>query len=317
MSFKNKNKNNLNLTPRTHISVETLKNDHSNPNQIVNPKKIDRVDMGLKRLIFLGKIIKNYFPRKDNLLRRRALLEMKNSNSNKKMTPFQIYQKNKKLISMRIKRRINYEIKLKTVNSEKIFKKKNMFDINNSKRRINLKPINSQNKYHNTINCNFKNKLIKSVFEKSKNKSKTNLQYKTFHLTETNFNMSKTKNTKKYIKDKIKFRYLLSNENFFNNKDKILLNDLNYEKDKMILLNRHNILKKKKNINLFNEIRLTNNKTNTISLTEENKKNIYDNIPLIDLSNKNNANNNFANLIIKNYIKTSFFKGKKVQNNNL
>ena len=309
MSF-NKNKNNLNLTPRTHISIDPLNKDDSKPLKLSNPKKEDKVDIGLKKLIFLGKIIKNYFPHKDNLLRRRALLEMKNSDSNKKLTPFQLYQKNKKMISVKLRCKRNFEIKLKTINSEKNFRRKEIMDDSYIKKMISLNSNNSPNKYYNTIGCSFKNKLIKSVF--AKNKNKKNLQFKAFNFTESNFNNGK--DIKKDEKDLIKFRNLLSNENIFNTKRKNLIDDLQYEKDKMLLLNKNKIMGRKKFINLFNEIKNSKNTKNTKTITEENDKNFFNQIPLIRLSNLNYTNNNFGKLLFNNNIKNNFFKRKKIGN---
>lgn len=318
MSFhKNKHKNNLNLTPRTHISIETLKED--NQIKLIKPKKIDPVDAGLKRLIFLGKIIKNYFPHKDNLFKRKHILEMKNSNSNKKMTPFQIYQQNKKLISMKLKNKRNFELKLRTVNSEKTIKKSNEIKNNNSRKRLSFKAFNSKNKYFNTIGCSFKNKLIKSIFEKDNNKNKINMRFKTFNYTESNFksNHNNNKNEKKNIKNLIKFRYLLSNENIVNAKGKSLVDDLHYVKDKMILLNKNKIIERKKNINLFNELKKENSRVNSKTITDCNNRSDFNNIPLIEFSKINVSNDNFSNFFIKNSIKTNFFKSLKTQNNNL
>ena len=196
MSF-HKNNNYLNLTPRTHITVDSVNKDDSKPVKLVKPNKLDKVDLGLKKLIFLGKIIRNYFPHRDHLVKRKGLLEIKDSDSNKRLTPFQIYLKNKKL---------------KAVKSEKAFKKRNntntMNAIDNYKRN-SLDKNNSPNKYYNTIGCSFKNKLIKSVFEKNKNKNKMNLQYKIFNYTESNYITSKEKYNKNDSKDFIKFKYLL------------------------------------------------------------------------------------------------------------
>ena len=315
MSF-NKNKNNFNSTPRTHISIESKKED--NLNELKNPKKLDKVDLGLQKLIYLGKIIKNYFPKKANLLRNRGLFDFSNSNSNK-MTPFQVYQKNKKLTLLKIKHRKHLELQLKTVNSEKnFFKKHNAINDINSDHNKNSIKINSTNKYHNTIDCSFKNKLIKSVFEKNRNKKnfKMNPPHKTFNYTESNYNIFKNKMNKKGIKDLIKIRYLLSNENSRDYKPKNIIDNLLYEKDKISLLNRQKFLKKKKNINLFNEIRIQKNKSKNESLSDEDNKNFYNNIPLIELSNLHLVNNNFGGLFLKNNMKTIFFKRKKIKINN-
>ena len=303
MSF-NKNNNYLNLTPRTHISVESWNKEDSNPVKLIKPNKLDKVDLGLKKLIFLGKKIRNYIPNKDNILKRRGLLEIKSSDSNKKLTPFQVYLKSKKLISLKLKNKRNPKIKLKAVKSEKTFKKRiNMNTINGNK-RISLNKNNSPNKYYNTIGCNFKNKLIKSVFEKNKNKNTMNLQCKIFNFTETNYIISK---------NKINFRYLLSNENIFNNKEINFVDNLRYEKDKMLLLNKHKNLKKKKNIN-FNENKFSPNKTNTTTITEETNKTIYNHIPLIDIPNFSISKNNFDKFIINQNIKKNIFKRKRLRN---
>ena len=312
MSFL-KYKNNFNLTPRTHISLDSKKPD--NFNNETKTKKLDKVDRGLKRLIYLGKIIRHYFPHKGNLLRNRGLFDIKNSN---KMTPFQVYQKNKELTFLKLKNRRNLKIQLKTVNSEKKFKRFNAIsDINSTKKIISI-DINSKNKYHNSVGCSFKNKFLKSVFEKNKNKSnsKINLQHKVFNYTESNFNIFKKNIIKKDINDLIKLRYLLSSENSCNDRPKNTIDNLFYEKDKMMLLNRQKLLKKKNIINLFNEIKIRQNKFNTETLSYEDNKNFYNNIPLIELSNLHLINNNFGGLFLINNMKTIFFKRKKIKINN-
>ena len=313
MSF-HKNNNYLNLTPRTHISVESGNKDDSKPVKLVKSNKLDKVDLGLKKLIFLGKIIRNYFPHKDHLLKRKGLLEIKESDSHKKLTPFQAYLKSKKLISIKLKNKRNHEIKLKAVKSEKNFKKRNDMNTINSYKRISLNKNNSPNKYYNTIGCSFKNKLIKSVFEKNKNKNKMNLQYKIFNFTETNYITPKNKYNTKDTKDLIKFRYLLSNENIFNNKAINFVDDLRYEKDKMLLLNKQKILKKKKNNNLFNEKKFSHIKINSTTFTEETNKTIYNHIPLIDIPNFSISKNNFDKFILNQNIKKNIFKRKRLRN---
>ena len=311
MSFL-KYKNNFNLTPRTHISLDSKKPD--NFNNETKTKKLDKVDRGLKRLIYLGKIIRHYFPHKGNLLRNRGLFDIKNSN---KMTPFQVYQKNKELTFLKLKNRRNLKIQLKTVNSEKKFKRFNAIsDINSTKKIISI-DINSKNKYHNSVGCSFKNKFLKSVFEKNKNKSnsKINLQHKVFNYTESNFNIFKKNIIKKDINDLIKLRYILSSENSYNDRPKNLIDNLLYEKDKISLLNRQKLLKKKNIINLFNEIKIRQNKFNTETLSYEDNKNFYNNIPLIEFTNLHLINNNFGGLFIKNTMKSSIFKRQKRQIN--
>ena len=106
----------------------------------------------------------------DNFYNNKTQLKMKNSNSNKKLTPFQIYQKNKKLQTIQLNMRRNPMINLKTVNSEKNVRKrsKTKNNIIKNKNKVNLNTVNFHNNLQNGNGCTFKNKLIKSVFEKSK-----------------------------------------------------------------------------------------------------------------------------------------------------
>ena len=307
----NKNKNNLYLTPRTHISIPTNNNEHKLNLNLGNQKKVDLVDEGFKRLIFLGKIIKNYFPHKEHLLRRKQ--QMKNTISNKKLTPFQMYQKNKQLLSLKINSKKNLELKLKTVNSEKNYKNREISNIFNTKNIINLNSnINvSQNKYLNTTACSFNNKFIKSVFERGKNKNRlNNIQYKTISYTESNFNDVNDKKAKTGMKNQIKNKYLLSQENPGDNYIKSFINNLHYEKDKMILLNKQKSLKKKNYINIFNELKIPKNKFYSKTITEENNKMLNNNIPLIDLSNIDLKNYKICNLFIKNSMNNNIFRNR-------
>ena len=304
MSFDEDKYKYLNLTPRTHISVETTKNDFSQKADLIkkNKYKYDKVDEGLNKLIYLGKIIKNYFPHKEQYIRRRELFNLKNL-SNNKLTPFQIYLKKKKIISEKLNSKRNFEPKLKTIKSEKTFKSrcnnnKNIF-ITKSTKRLNTPII-----YNNTTECYFKNKFIKSAVEQSNKNTKNNWQFKTLALTETNFS---SKEHNKDRNDLNKFRYLLSISNFVKNKSKKNMNDFRYEKDKMLLLNKEKILKKKKNINLFNEIKSSQDNVDTKTaktITEEYYKIPHHEIPLIDLSNFSKKNNQFYNFIIRNNLKS-------------
>ena len=205
MSFDEDKYKYLNLTPRTHISVETTKNDFSQKADLIkkNKYKYDKVDEGLNKLIYLGKIIKNYFPHKEQYIRRRELFNLKNL-SNNKLTPFQIYLKKKKIISEKLNSKRNFEPKLKMVKSEKTFKSK----CNNNKNIFitkSTKKLNIPNIYNNTTECYFKNKFIKSAVEQSNKNTKNNWQFKTLALTETNFS---SKEHNKDRNDLNKFRYL-------------------------------------------------------------------------------------------------------------
>ena len=286
----------LNITPRTHISLETSKNDFSQNVNLLKVNKNDKLDEGINKLIYLGKIIKNYFPHKDHFKKK---INMKTFSHNK-LTPFQIYLRNKKIISEKINSKKNFEPELKTVKSEKTFKSKS--DIKNVLNNKKKKKLNIPMLYNNTTECYFKNKFIKSVFEqKNNNKNrKNNSQYKTLMLTETDFNSF---NNRKNINNLINSKYLLSISNFSRNKKNKLTNDFRYQKDKILLLNKQKTLKKKKSINLFNEIKSFQDNINTKTITEENYKYDYHQIPLIDLSNIFKNNNQIYNFFIRNDLK--------------
>ena len=296
MSFIDNKYKYLNLTPRTHISVETSKNDIPKKADLAKRKKYDSIDEGLNRLIYLGKIIKNYFPN-NNYFKRRGLFNMK-ALSHNKLTPFQIYLKNKKIISEKINLKKNYEPQLKSVNSEKTFKSRS--EVKNILSTKKEKKLNIPTIYNNTTECYFKNKYIKSIFEKNNKNKNNNSHYKTLMLTETNFNSKEQKKDKNNIKDLINFKYLLRISNFSRNKSKKKNNDFLYEKEKMLLLNKQKYLKKKKYNNLFNEIKSFQDNVKAKTITEENYKNYYNQIPLIDLSNFSKKHNQFYNLIISN-----------------
>ena len=299
MSFSENKYKYLNITPRTHISIETSKNDFSQNVNLVKVNKADQIDEGINKLIYLGKIIKNYFPHKDYFKKK---FNTKTFSQNK-LTPFQIYLRNKKIISEKLNSKKNFEPELKSVKSEKTYKSKNSIkNILNNKKK---KKLNMPMLYNNTTECYFKNKFIKSVFEQNnKNKNrKNNSQYKTLTLTESNFNSFDKRKSKNNIADLINSKYLLSISNFSRNKTKKFSDDFRHEKDKMLLLNKQKSLKKKKNINLFNEIKSFQENINAKTITEENYKDNYHQIPLIDLSNLDKKNNQFYNLFIRNNLK--------------
>ena len=307
MSFIDNKYKYLNLTPRTHISVETSKDDNSKKTNLAKRKKYDSIDEGLNRLIYLGKIIKNYFPN-NNYFKRRGLYNLKGLSHNK-LTPFQIYLKNKKIISEKINSKKNFEPQLKSVNSEKTFKSRSEAkNILNTKRK---KKLNMPILYNNTTECYFKNKYIKSIFEKNNKNKNNNSHYKTLMLTETNFNSKEHKKDKNNIRDLINFKYLLRISNFSRNKSKKKTNDFLYEKEKMLILNKQKALKKKKYNNLFNELKSFQDNVNAKTITEENYKNNYNQIPLIDLSNFSKKHNQFYNLIIRNNLKNNISNRNK------
>ena len=281
----NYNKNTiLNLTPRTHISVESKSISNEKISNI-KLKKYDSVEIGLKKLIILGKIIKNYIPKKNTVSHKKNFLEMKKSASNKKLTPFQIYLKNKKLNFEKLNQKKNFfDINLRTFNSEKNINKKKIpkiFIIKNSNSSNNNIKLTSPNKYK----CNFKNKFIKSIFEKSDLNNQNYMKIKTISV-------NKNKNKKNFDKD-----------------------NLLYIKDKIFLLNKNKKFKKKQKKNLFKEIKIKNNNLNNINaktMTEENNnKNIDHRIPLINFRNTDFIlNQNFCDTTIKKNFASSILFSK-------
>ena len=79
----------------------------------------------------------------------------------------------------------------------------------------------------------------------------------------------------------------------------------------MLLLNKQKALKKKKYNNLFNELKSFQENVNAKTITEENYKNNYNQIPLIDLSNFSKKHNQFYNLIIRNNLKNNISNRNK------
>ena len=214
---KNSKKYNNDLSPKTHISLLSEEND-KNDNEYIEQKyfknklrKLDSMEVGLRKLILMGKINKKYSHNKNTISSENK--NGTNSNSLKcrsftRLTPFQIYEKNKKLfeISLRKKSQKNFfldsfDIKridanhrmfiLKSLHSKnfenKNGKKKfinpllineftntnnNNSNNNNSKvcHSYNEKKYNSYtpNKKHNTINYNLKGSFITSIIPKGK-----------------------------------------------------------------------------------------------------------------------------------------------------
>ena len=291
----NNNKNDLDLSPRTHISVisRDKKKDYSikqirkNKNKI---KKLDLIEKGIIRLITLGRQTKKYIPSRESILNKKRIYTDPNywkSKSCKKLTPFQVYEKNKKLIEISLKKNSQKTLNIKSFNSEE-FNKNNR---ENLKRKINTNIYSTPNKHYNTISCNFKNKLIKSMFEKNRIKVQS-------------------------LNDKIDFVQSFSLGNHANSKktkNAKILNDFYIGKEKILPLYQINQkMRKKKEITLPNSNNYNNfyckidfpknkNKPNNKDNFEDFYNNIYSQIPLVELNSIHFSNKKIGNLFINKF----------------
>ena len=288
------NKNNLDISPRTHISVISRdhKKDYSikeirknnNKNKI---KKIDLIEKGILKLITLGSQTKKYIPSRESILYKKRIYTDPNfwkNKSCKKLTPFQVYEKNKKLIEISLKKNSQKTLNIKSFNSEE-FNKKNKETL---KRKLNTNSYSTPNKHYNTISCNFKNKLIKSIFEKNRIKIKS-------------------------LNDKIEFVQSFSLTNSKKSKKEKIVNDFYLGKEKVLPLYQINkkIRKQKENTISNNYY---NNFYNKIDFSKNNNKsynnnfldfcnNIYFQIPLVQLNSIRFSNKKIGNLFINKFNK--------------
>ena len=297
----NFNKKDLDISPRTHISVVSRDNKYYNKNGLKEKsqnkiKKLDLLDYGIKKLITLGKQNKKYITTKESFFLEKKFYKSSNHIQNKsckKLTPFQIYEKNKQLLvnSLR-KKNAEKALNIKPNNSDE-------FNINynaNLKNKIKTNFYYTPSKHYHTITCNFKNKLIKSMFEKNRVKIQT-INDKIEFVPEQTITSSK--------------KYLLSCDNTVNNysKKNKMLNDFYIGKEKG---KRISLYKRKPKIKM-REIFLSNNYknmyyTNTFSKNKNNSynnanfedfcNNIYTQIPLIELNSIKFSNDKYDNLFI-------------------
>lgn len=297
--YNNYNKNIIELSPRTHISVCSSKNKNENLKNSKNKqandkiKKYDSVEIGLNKLITLGRQTKKFIPSKESILNRKQISTVPDCLKNKlcKLTPFQVYEKNKKLIAISLKKNSQKTLNLKSFNSEE-------FTNNNNE---NIKKLRNSNifitpiKHYNTITCNFKNKLIKSLLEKDKVKIQT-----INDKIEFGYNNPKSISTK----------YILSYENNGPDKAKVDkdLNDYYIGKDKMmpILYKGNQKKKKRKEYNIHSSDKILSdfnlwknkNKISYISNYKDICNNIYSKIPLVQLNTIHFSNTKLDNIII-------------------
>ena len=311
------NKNNLDLSPRTHISVISTDSNIKNKakknnfqNKVIEAifvnqkkqKKLDLIEYGIKRLITLGKQTKKFIPSKESILykRKTSIINNIKSKPNKKLTPFQVYEKNKKFLVNSLKKNADTQkiLNLKSLNSEERSFSNNKYNKISLKRRFNSNNFSTPNKHYNTISCNFKNKLIQSLFEKNKNKVKIHTINEKIEFAPYNpiYSMPNSK------------KYLITSENVANNKRNKMLNDFYIGKKKIfplckrkpkiknndifITINNYNFFYKSKENNNIND----KNKANNNSNFEEFCNNIYSQIPLVQLNNKT-----FSNLYINKF----------------
>ena len=331
------NKNDLDLSPRTHISVISTDNNNNNKNYInkhfnkkskkntyqhkvietilekqKKQKKLDLIENGIRRLITLGKQTKKFIPSKESILykRKTPIINNLKSKSNKKLTPFQVYEKSKILMANSLRKNTQTEkiLNLKIFKSEENTNTNNI--INNNCNKISLKRrfysniFSTPNKNYNTISCNFKNKLIQSLIEKNKNKIKIQT-----------------------INDKVEFapykpvhsmpnskKYLISSENVAECKRNKILNGFYIGHKRILPLYKRNLKRKANdifiNINNYNynfnskskeNIFINDNKSNNNTNLEEFCNNIYSKIPLVQINSMHFSNKTFSNLFMNKF----------------
>ena len=285
------NKNNLDLSPRTHISIissdnkkcYSIKEFSKNKNKI---KKLDLIEKGIIRLITLGKQTKKYIPSRESILYKKRIYTDPNywkNKSCKKLTPFQVYEKNKKLIEISLKKNSQKTLNIKSFNSEE-FNKNN---IGNLQRKLKTNIYSTPNKHYNTISCDFKNKLIKSIFEKNRIKVQS-------------------------LNDKKESVQLFSSANSKSCKKTRILNNYNMGKEKILPLYQINQkMRKKKEIKksngncdlFYNKIDFpkNKNKSNNNNNFEDFCYNIYSQIPLVQLNSIHFSNKKIGNLFINKF----------------
>ena len=213
---KNTKKYNNDLSPKTHISLLSEENEKDDKEYIEQKyfkntlRKLDTIEVGLRKLISMGKFSKKYSHYKNTNSSKNKNRE--NSNPLKcrsftRLTPFQIYEKNKKLVEILLRKKgekkfflDSFDIKrfdgnhrmfiLKSLNSKNFENKKvkkllinplliNEFtSINNNNNNSNSKVcysynekkdnVYTPNKKYNTINYNLKGNFITSIVPKGK-----------------------------------------------------------------------------------------------------------------------------------------------------
>lgn len=297
-------KNEIDLSPRTHISVYS-KGNNKEQNKVKKPtnriKKFDLVEVGLKKLITLGRQTKKYIPSKESILYKKNKLVTNSNNyknkSLKKLTPFQVYEKNKKLFELSVKKNSKRVLNLKSFNSREFTNN----NVDTFKNQLNASIFSTPIRHYNTISCNFKNKLIKSLFEKNKAKVQT----------------INNKDEFEYLKPKYTSqKYLLScgkNINGRGKRDRFINEFYIGKNNNLPIHKKYNKIKKK------NETSLTNyNMFTDANLSKKNKnidfnnfyENIYSQIPLVQLNSYHFSKNNINNLFIKKILSQS--KNKKL-----
>ena len=295
--YNHYNNDNIEISPRTHISVYSSKNRNEDENnkqiKYKNKKnKKDSVDLGLNKLITLGKQTKKFIPSRESIMLKKDIFTVHHYSKKKicnKLTPFQVYEKNKKLIAISLKKNSKKTLILKSVNSD---------EFNESNKNIrSTNVLTTPIKHYNTISCNFKNKLIKTMLEWNK------LRIPTLNdKIEFGYNKSHSMSTK--------YAFHFDNNKYFNKtKNDKFLNDFYIGKGKnMVPLSyKDNSRRKRRKINIMNSsdkilteynFAKNNNKLSSISNYKDYSNNIYSKIPLIQLNTIHFSNNIFDNIII-------------------
>ena len=320
------NKYNLELSPKSHISVNSEKNSKKiNNNKIYPIKKLDSMDFGLKKLITLGRRSKNITTIRDSILIKKKETTEANYIKNKickKLTPFQIYEKNKKFFEDSLKKK-----------TQKTFIV-NMFDIGRKDRMVILKYLSpSKKKIKKKLNFNSfiseensVNNISSNKFNKKKKfyispiqSYKANNTITSFYKKKLNKSINKT-NKLKILDNKIKNNTLIISENLYRNNKNNIFNQFFITNEKIVLPEYKNnqnikkIIKFNKNLlfdrNNIKEIKSYRNKNNYFNKNDIN--NLFNkkyNASLINMNSFNirknnldifNINNNFNKYNNKN-----------------
>ena len=173
---KNTKKYNKDLSPKTHISFLSEENDKDNKEYIEQKyfnkklRKLDSIELGLRKLISMGRHSKKYSHNKNTISKKSKNKNGTNSNSLKcksftRLTPFQIYEKNKKLFEISLRKKSQKNFFLDSFDIKKIDGNHRMFI---------LKSLNSKN-FENKKSTNlFINPLLINEFTNTNNNTNNN-----------------------------------------------------------------------------------------------------------------------------------------------
>lgn len=275
MMYINKEDRNDDISPRTHISINNSVNEYNNKINTFKNNYNDSIENKLRRLIHLSMI----GAKQKNHKKNQSISEKKNNSEDKneklhfnfkihkKLTPFQVYEKSKTLISSLIKQNIN-----KTLSSNHI----RQFPIKNLK-TMNKELIIKNEIEKLTFNNNIKIPPVKTRFH----------TISTFSKSEKNFdqiNSNKNLILKQNSKEKKPFKKSYStNYRFLSNKNRALSNKNFFSTQRKFGFNKYfskkNYDKKNKLPMVLNSLQIHSNiplfLLDTICLDGKKKKSYY------------------------------------------